>query len=408
MSFSERPTNLPEQQSKGHVLEVFVAFLKLGLTSFGGPIAHLGYFREEIVKRRKWLSDDAYADLVALCQFLPGPASSQVGFGLGLMRAGPLGALAAFVAFTAPSALLLFAFAYWANAFDGPVGMGLIHGLKLVAVAVVAQAVWGMARNFCIDRVRAGLAVLAVVLIVALGGAGGQIAAIVAGGLGGFLFCRSESKAEVHDVSFAPRRRIGLFAIILFAVLLFGLPMVSDLTGSSLIYVFDSFYHSGSLVFGGGHVVLPLLEAKVVGTGLVSENSFLAGYGATQAVPGPLFTFAGYLGAEMQTGYAAWVGATIALFGIFLPGFLLLIAGLPYWALLRNTPSARGIMAGANAAVVGVLGAALYSPVWTSAVLDEKDFAAALCGFVLLVSFKVPPWVVVVLLGLTGIGFAFI
>ncbi|KZL05684.1 chromate efflux transporter [Pseudovibrio sp. Ad26] len=408
MSFTERPTNLMEEPAKGHASEVFFAFLKLGLTSFGGPIAHLGYFREEIVKRRKWLSEEAYGDLVALCQFLPGPASSQVGFGLGLMRAGPLGALAAFFAFTAPSALLLFGFAYWASAFEGPVGMGLIHGLKLVAVAVVAQAVWGMARNFCADQLRAGLAVLAVVLVVAFGGAGGQIAAIVAGGLGGFLFCRSEPKAEVHEVLFAPRRRVGLLSVILFAVLLFGLPVLSDVIVDPLLGVFASFYHSGSLVFGGGHVVLPLLEAEVVGKGLVSESSFLAGYGATQAVPGPLFTFAGYLGAEMQTGYAAWIGASIALLGIFLPGALLLIAGLPYWAVLRQTPSARGVMAGANAAVVGVLGAALYAPVWTSAILEAKDFAAALCGFVLLVSFKSPPWVVVVLLGLTGIGFAFI
>ncbi|KZK93137.1 MULTISPECIES: chromate efflux transporter [unclassified Pseudovibrio] len=408
MSFTERPINLTDEPVKGHVSEVFFAFLKLGLTSFGGPIAHLGYFREEIVKRRKWLSEEAYGDLVALCQFLPGPASSQVGFGLGLMRAGPLGALAAFFAFTAPSALLLFGFAYWASAFEGPVGVGLIHGLKLVAVAVVAQAVWGMARNFCADQLRAGLAVLAVVLVVAFGGAGGQIAAIVAGGLGGFLFCRSEPKADVHEVLFAPRRRIGLLSAILFAVLLFGLPVLSDVIVDPLLGVFASFYHSGSLVFGGGHVVLPLLEAEVVGKGLVSESSFLAGYGATQAVPGPLFTFAGYLGAEMQTGYAAWIGASIALLGIFLPGALLLIAGLPYWAVLRQTPSARGIMAGANAAVVGVLGAALYAPVWTSAILEAKDFAAALCGFVLLVSFKSPPWVVVVLLGLTGIGFAFI
>ena len=408
MSFAERPTNLDEAPVKGHAGEVFVAFLKLGLTSFGGPIAHLGYFREEIVKRREWLSEEAYGDLVALCQFLPGPASSQVGFGLGLMRAGPLGALAAFFAFTAPSALLLFGFAYWARAFEGPVGMGLVHGLKLVAVAVVAQAVWGMARSFCADQLRAGLAVLAVVLVVALGGAGGQIAAIVAGGLGGFLFCRSEPKADMHEVFFAPRRRTGLLSVTLFAVLLFGLPVISDVIVDPLLGVFASFYHAGSLVFGGGHVVLPLLEAEVVGKGLVSESTFLAGYGATQAVPGPLFTFAGYLGAEMQTGYAAWIGACVALLGIFLPGALLLTAGLPYWAVLRQIPSARGIMAGANAAVVGVLGTALYAPVWTSAILEAKDFAAALCGFVLLVSFKSPPWVVVVLLGLTGISFAFV
>ncbi|KZL21306.1 putative chromate transport protein [Pseudovibrio axinellae] len=408
MSFAERPHNLPEEHAKGHALEVFVAFLKLGLTSFGGPIAHLGYFRDELVIRRKWLSEQAYADLVALCQFLPGPASSQVGFGLGLMRAGPLGALAAFFAFTAPSALLLFGFAYWSSAFEGPVGMGLIHGLKLVAVAVVAQAVWGMARNFCTDQLRAGLAVLAVVLVVGLGGAGGQIAAIVAGGLGGFLFCRSVPQKELGEVLFSPKKRIGALSFILFVVLLFGLPVLTDWIAEPLLGVFASFYHSGSLVFGGGHVVLPLLEAEVVGTGLVSESSFLAGYGATQAVPGPLFTFAGYLGAEMHTGYAVWVGACIALLGIFLPGALLLLAGLPYWAMLRQTPSARGIMAGANAAVVGVLGAALYAPVWTSAILEAKDFAAALCGFVLLVSFKSPPWVVVVLLGLTGIGFAFL
>ncbi len=408
MSFAERPNNLHDEHATGHVMEVFLAFLKLGLTSFGGPIAHLGYFREELVKRRNWLSEEAYADLVALCQFLPGPASSQVGFGLGLMRAGPFGALAAFLAFTAPSALLLFAFAYWASAFDGPVGAGLIHGLKLVAVAVVSQAVWGMARNFCADQLRAGLAVLAVVLVVVLGGAGGQIAAIVAGGLGGFLFCRSEIRQQSQEVLLAPRHRFGLLSVVLFAVLLFGLPFLTEWYTDPLLGVFSSFYHSGSLVFGGGHVVLPLLEAEIVGNGLVSENSFLAGYGATQAVPGPLFTFAGYLGAVMETGHAAWIGACVALIGIFLPGALLLIAGLPYWAVLRRTPSARGVMAGANAAVVGVLGAALYSPVWTSAVLEARDFAAALCGFVLLVSFKAPPWVVVVFLAMTGIGFAFV
>ncbi|SDR37460.1 chromate efflux transporter [Pseudovibrio sp. Tun.PSC04-5.I4] len=408
MSFSERPSNLPEVHPQGHVIEVFLAFLKLGLTSFGGPIAHLGYFREELVKRRNWLTEEAYGDLVALCQFLPGPASSQVGFGLGLLRAGPLGALAAFLAFTAPSAVLLIVFATWANAFSGPIGLGLIHGLKLVAVAVVSQAVWGMARNFCVDQTRAGLALVAVILIVFFGGAFGQIAAIVAGGLGGYLLCQSDDLVRKPEALFRLKRRTGVIAFGVFAVLLLGLPLVSGMAEDPLLGVFSGFYQSGSLVFGGGHVVLPLLEAEVVGKGLVSETSFLTGYGATQAVPGPLFTFAGYLGAEMQTGYSAWIGASVALVAIFLPGFLLLIGGLPFWSVLRQTPAARGVMAGANAAVVGVLGAALYSPVWTSAILEAKDFAAALLGFVLLVSFKAPPWVVVVVLALTGVGFALV
>lgn len=407
MSFTERPTNLPHEHEQGTVFEVFSAFFKLGLSSFGGPIAHLGYFREELIKRRNWLSEEAYADLVALCQFLPGPASSQVGFGLGLLRAGPLGGLAAFLAFTIPSALLLFAFATWAYVFSGAVGQGLLHGLKLVAVAVVAQAVWGMARTFCTDNARAGLAFLAVALVVFAGGAGGQIAAIVLGGVGGYFLCQS-TQADLHVIRLrVPPKRVGLGAFVLFAVLLLGLPLYAMGGGSILAQVFASFYQSGALVFGGGHVVLPLLEAEVVATGLVSESSFLSGYGAAQAVPGPLFTFAGYLGAEVLTGSSAWIGASVALAGIFLPGFLLLIAGLPFWSMLRETPSAQGILAGTNAAVVGVLGAALYSPVFTSAVIEPRDFVSALLGFVLLVPFKQPPWVVVIVLALTGMGFAF-
>ncbi|MEM9736788.1 MAG: chromate efflux transporter, partial [Pseudomonadota bacterium] len=337
-------------ETKGHAGEVLSAFAVLGFTSFGGPIAHLGYFRAEFVERRRWLTEEAYAELVALCQFLPGPASSQVGFGLGWMRAGPLGALAAFMAFTLPSALLLVGVALGAQLFAGPVGAGVLDGLKLVAVAVVAQAVLGMARSLCPDPARASIAVVAVALI-ALLGAVGQIAAIAVGALAGLAFLSPEGqKAAPLEVRVAPA--LSILALILFLVLLVGLPLLAP--GS----IADAFYRSGALVFGGGHVVLPLLEAEVVGRGAVSEAEFLAGYGAAQAVPGPLFTFGAYLGTVM----GGLTGAAIALAAIFFPGFLLLIGVLPFWTRLRAAPRAQAALAGANAAVVGVLGAALYDP----------------------------------------------
>lgn len=386
--------------------EVFRAFLKLGLTSFGGPIAHLGYFRDELVLRRRWLDEAAYAELVALCQFLPGPASSQVSFALGLSRGGFLGALLAWTAFTLPSALLLLAFAYSAAALGGPTGQSIIHGLKLVAVAVVAQAVWGMARNLTPDRQRAMIALAAVLIVVCMPTALGQITAIVAGALAGFLWCRHVETKAVGHLPFHVSRRLGSILIALFLLLLVGLPAAAALWSVQALDLFEAFYRAGALVFGGGHVVLPLLESRVVDSGWVSEDVFLAGYGAAQAIPGPLFTFAAYLGAIVAPEPNGMVGATIALVGIFLPGMLLLVGVLPFWDTLRRYDSARAMMAGTNAAVVGILGAALYEPVWTSAVFSPVDFAIALAAFVLLTAWKVPPWLVVLFTALASVAAA--
>ncbi len=382
--------------------EVFRAFLKLGVTSFGGPIAHLGYFRDELVVRRRWIDEAGYADLVALCQFLPGPASSQTGLALGLLRGGPLGALAAWAAFTLPSALALVLFALGAAAFGGPVGTGLLHGLKIVAVAVVAQAVWGMARNLAPDRERASIALLAVLIVVLAAGSLGQIMAILAGGLAGLRLCRGGVAPAVGHLRFGVSKAVGMTALALFLLLLVLLPLAAGATQG--LALFDAFYRAGALVFGGGHVVLPLLQAEVVPPGWVGNDAFLAGYGAAQAVPGPLFTFAAYLGAVAGLAPNGILGAAIALVAIFLPGFLLLLAALPFWGTLHSRPIAQAAMRGANAAVVGILGAALYHPVWTSAIQGTHDFALALTGFVLLTVWKLPPWIVVVLLALGGLA----
>ncbi|GHB14018.1 chromate efflux transporter [Modicisalibacter luteus] len=388
----------------GRVREVFRAFLLLGLTSFGGPIAHLGYFRTEFVARRKWLTEQAYADLVALCQFLPGPASSQVGFALGLMRGGPWGAAAAWLAFTLPSAMILVLFAYGAFLMEGAIGSGIIHGLKLVAVAIVANAVWGMARNLCPDRQRATIALAAVLIVVLFSGPLGQVAAIVAGGLAGIWYCRGQASFPDSHLNFSVSRKAGGVAFLLFLIFLVGLPFMTWATGSQTLDVIDAFYRAGALVFGGGHVVLPLLEAEVVQPGWVTSDEFLTGYGAAQAVPGPLFTFSAYLGAILEPEPNGLVGAGLALLAIFVPGFLLLIAILPFWGAFRQYATAQAVMRGANAAVVGILGAALYEPVWTSAVLGAHDFAMALTGFVLLTAWKIPPWLVVIIVGLGGLS----
>lgn len=393
---------------RGGAAEVFRAFLKLGLTSFGGPIAHLGYFRDELVTRRKWIDEAGYADLVALCQFLPGPASSQVGFALGLLRGGPIGAFAAFAAFTLPSALLLVLFASSAAAFSGPLGVGLLHGLKIVAVAVVAQAVWGMARSLAPDRERASIALGAVLLVVFLAGSGGQVAAIAAGALAGLWLCRNAPGVTVGHLAFPVSRRAGAIALVLFVLLLVLLPIFSAASASQGLALFDAFYRAGSLVFGGGHVVLPLLEAEVVRPGWVGADAFLAGYGAAQAMPGPLFTFAAYLGAVMGPEPDGLAGAVISLVAVFLPGFLLLVGVLPFWDAFRTRPKAQAAMRGANAAVVGILAAALYDPVWTSAILGPRDFALALTGFILLTVWKAPPWSVVLLMALGGMGLSLI
>lgn len=382
--------------------EVFRAFLLLGLTSFGGPIAHLGYFRNEFVIRRQWLADKEYADLVALCQFLPGPASSQVGFAIGLMRAGPWGAAAAWLAFTLPSALLLVLFALGASSMDGPLGNGLIHGLKIAAVAIVAQAVWGMARTLCPDRTRAGIALGAVLMVTALSGPMAQVAAISAGALAGLLLCRAAAARDSSSLDFPISRRCGLVAGGLFCLLLILLPVLTLSSSSQTIALVDAFYRAGALVFGGGHVVLPLLEAEVVQSGWISSDAFLAGYAAAQAVPGPLFTFAAFLGTLLGSPPNGLMGASLALLMIFLPGFLLLIAVLPFWNRFRQSANAQALMRGANAGVVGILGAALYDPLWTGAIVGRAEFALALTGFLLLTLGKLPAWAVVVIMALAG------
>lgn len=379
---------------KGTAGEVFTAFLKLGLTSFGGPIAHLGYFRDEIVVRRKWLDEKGYGDLIALSQFLPGPTSSQVGFALGLLRGGPLGAFAAWAAFTLPSAIILIVFAMVATALDNPLGQGLLHGLKLVAVAVVAQAVWGMAKSLTPDKPRIGIALVAVVAVI-LGGIFGQLAAIVIGSLLGLVLCRTPAQQTGKLIAFGVSKSVGILCLFAFLALLFTLPFLAGAFNSQGLNLFDAFYRSGSLVFGGGHVVLPLLEAEVVRPGWVSDGSFLAGYGLAQAVPGPLFTFAAYLGAVMSPAPNGILGAAICLVAIFMPGFLLLVGVLPFWGSLNRFPLAQAAMRGANAAVVGVLGAALYHPVWTSAVLTQTDFLLAITGFLMLLIWRTSPWIVV-------------
>lgn len=392
----------------GRVSEVFFAFLRLGVTSFGGPIAHLGYFRDDLVVRRKWMDDRAYADLVALCQFLPGPASSQVGFAMGLQRAGFLGALAAFLAFTLPSAILLVAFAGGAALLGGPVAAGVISGLQITAVAIVAQAVWGMARTLAPDAPRASIAVAGLALALLVPGAPGQLGALAVGLLGGIVLLRGASETPAPSLpSFGVPRVVAVTCLVLLAIGLVGLPLLAATTGSDAAALVDAFFRSGALVFGGGHVVLPLLQAGVVETGWVSPQAFLAGYGAAQAVPGPLFAFSAYLGAESSVGPGGIAGAAIALVAIFLPGFLVLVGVLPFWDAMRGRPRVRAAMRGTGAAVVGILGAALYTPVFTTAVTGPGSFLLAAVGFVLLTAFRVPAWAVVIVGAAGGVGLVF-
>lgn len=392
----------------GSPLEVFLVFAKLGVSCFGGPIAHIGYYREEFVVRRRWLDEHTFADLVALCQFLPGPASSQVAYSIGLMRGGHLGGLAAWAAFTLPSAVLLILFAYGADALQGPIGIGLLHGLKLVAVAIVAQAVWGMARTLAPDRERASIAAIAALIILFSTASIAQIGAIALGGVAGLWLCRAAPPKAVDQGHFSVpiSRSVGLLALAAFFVLLGGLPVLWTLTHSQGVALFDAFYRSGALVFGGGHVVLPLLREATVTPGWVSDDVFLAGYGAAQAVPGPLFTFAAYLGAMMKPSPHGVAGATISLVAIFLPGILVLMGTLPFWETFRRRARAQAMMRGVNAAVVGLLGAALYNPVWTTSVKGPGDFGIALVGFVLLTAWQAPPLVVVAISALGGIALA--
>ncbi|MDJ0956878.1 MAG: chromate efflux transporter [Arenicellales bacterium] len=384
------------------VSKVFLAFLQLGLTSFGGPVAHLGYFREAFVVRRQWLDERAYADLVALCQFLPGPASSQVGIGIGLAKAGLPGAFAAWFAFTLPSAVALTVFGYGFVVLEESIPTGVLHGLKVVAVAVVAQAVWGMARSLCPDAPRVTLCVLAAIGVLAAPTPFTQVAMIIAGGIAGLIWLSTEPGARSTSLNIRVGRRLAVSLLVLFFVLLIGLPLLVVAHPSPALALVDSFYRTGSLVFGGGHVVLPLLQAEVVPPGWVTNDAFLAGYGAAQAVPGPLFTFAAYLGTVMDNPPNGWLGALLCLLAIFAPSFLLVIGVLPFWDAMCNLQWVQKALLGVNAVVVGLLLAALYNPVWTSGILSAADFALALGAFTLLAFWKVPPWLVVVLTAVGG------
>lgn len=391
---------------RGRTAEVLWAFFKLGLTSFGGPVAHLGYFKAEFVDRRRWLDEASYGDLVALSQFLPGPASSKVSIGLGLGRAGWPGALAAWVGFTLPSAVALVLFALGVARWSGLTGLALVHGLKLAAVAVVAHAVWGMARTLCPDGPRAVLAISATLLCLAVPGSMGQLAAIAAGGFVGWLVLPAHRLPPMLHRDPGVRRRTGALLLVLFGVLLLALPVAARMTGSLTLEAVARFYQAGALVFGGGHVVLPLLQAAVVPPGWVGNDVFLAGYGAAQAVPGPLFTFSAYLGAVMPLPWGAWGNAGLMLVAIFLPGFLLIAGALPFWEGLRRHVPMRQALAGIHAAVVGILGAALYDPVWVSAIHGHADLALALVAFALLASGRVPPLAVVVATALAAWGWS--
>ena len=389
-------------QNQGSFLEVLWVATRLGLTSFGGPIAHLGYFHEEYVKRRKWIDEQSYADLVALCQFLPGPASSQVSIAIGIARAGLPGGFAAWLGFTLPSALALIAFAFGIGAFANAADAGWLHGLKVVAVAVVAQAVWGMARSLCPDRERATLAILASIVTLAWPTAVGQLSSIAIAGIVGSIIFPATASSSLSHMRFPVEKRTGIAAWIIFFTLLIGLPLLRQIAPSHALEVFDSFFRVGSLVFGGGHVVLPLLQTEVVGPGWVTNEQFVAGYGAAQAVPGPLFTFAAYLGAVMGTEPNGWTGAFLTLVAIFLPSFLLVTGALPFWDLLRSVPVFQSALKGVNAAVVGLLLTALYTPVWTSAIHSPADFGLGLVAFGLLMFWKCPPWLVVILTAIGG------
>lgn len=379
--------------------EVFKIFTRLGCTSFGGPTAHLGYFRDEFVEKRKWFSDKQYADLVALCQFLPGPASSQVGMAIGLKRAGYLGMLLAWVGFTLPSVLLMVAFALGVAQLGDISEAGWLLGLKTAAVAVVAQAVYGMAKNLVTGKIHAGIAVAALTVVLLVPHPLIQVGAIVLGIVVGLLFLQSDTTSEEMPQG-SGSRTLGIVCLGLFFVLLFALPVVARLTGAG---IFDTFYRAGALVFGGGHVVLPLLESVTVGPGLVDHDTFLAGYGAAQAMPGPLFTFASFLGASME-GTNWLLGAVIATVAIFLPAALLVLGAMPFWERIRQAPRAGAALAGANAAVVGILGAALYTPVFTAGITSVVTFCIAVVCYAALTSWKVPPWAVVIGAALVGWG----
>lgn len=392
--------NSMKQNRIKSLLEIFLVSTRLGLTSFGGPTAHLGYFHEEYVRRRKWMDEKSYADLVALCQFLPGPSSSQVGIGIGIMRAGILGGITSFIGFTFPSVVALIAFALLMTGFD--VGnAGWIHGLKIVAVAIVAHAIIGMAKSLTPDLKRKAIAILALLVTILWQTAFSQVGVILIAACIGYFLLKQKNEGAGVQAHFPVSKLVGGFCLLLFIGLLVSLPLLKEATGSYWVAMFDSFYRSGSFVFGGGHVVLPLLEKEFVPTGWMSEEAFLSGYGVTQAVPGPLFTFAAYLGTVMN----GWQGGVVATVAIFLPAFLLVIGALPFWDQLRNHPKITGAIMGVNAAVIGLLIAALYTPIWTSSILEAKDFGLAVVLFSMLAYWKMPPWIVVVTGAVVGLVF---
>lgn len=386
----EMPDELDEIKSKGSFLEMFSVALRLGLTSFGGPIAHLGYFYDEYVVRRKWVDEKTYADLVALCQFLPGPASTQVGISIGMFRAGLLGGIAAWIGFTLPSAIALVMFAYFLQGYD-VANSGWLNGLLIVAVAVVAKAVWGMAQKLAPDRSRATIVIVTAIVTLIWPTALGQVIYILVAGIFGWLFLPKPAVSEAPAMNVPISRRVATISWILFFGLLIGLPFLRQIFDSHWIALFDSYFRAGSLVFGGGHVVLPLLQAEVVSPGWVTETQFLAGYGAAQAVPGPLFTFASYLG---MVNYGL-LGALVATMAIFLPSFLLIAGGLPIWEFVRRRPNFQAALNSINAAVVGILLAALYNPVWIKAIKTPADFSLVIAAFGLLMYWKLPAWAVV-------------
>lgn len=397
----------PGVSAHGSGFEVLMTAAKLGLTSFGGPVAHLGYFHDEYVTRRKWLDQQSYSDLVALCQFLPGPASSQLGIAIGIGRAGLLGGLAAWVGFTLPSAVALVIFGYVVT--DRHIGnAGWLHGLMIVAVAVVAQAVWGMARRLANNAETGSIAIMAAILSLLFPAAYIQVLVIVLAGVAGWARFRNTPRASPVPMHVPIRRRTGLVALTLFFAFLIGLPLVSSLSDARWLHVASGFYGAGALVFGGGHVVLPLLQHVVVPPGWTTNDQFLAGYGAAQAVPGPLFTFAAYLGTVFHSAPNGVAGAALALVAIFLPAFLLIVGALPFWNAIRGRSGLQSALVGINAAVVGMLVAALYNPVWTSAVTGPADVAFALADFGLLVLWKLPPWLVVMVSAAGGVAMAYL
>lgn len=398
---STSTTSIGKIRERDSAWSVFRVFLRLGLTSFGRPIAHLGYFRDEFVTRRRWLTERSYADLVALCQFLPGPASSQVGMALGLSRSGYSGALAAWAGFTLPSAIAMILFALGVTRYGDAIAPGTLHGLKVVAVAVVAQAVWGMGRNLCPDVLRATFMAIAACFILLVPSAWGQVGVIAVAGVAGLLLFKP-MQAAAHDPLPVAVSRRGAIWLSLFFALLVGLPVWTRLFPGQVVAMVDAFYRAGSLVFGGGHVVLPLLQAEVVPPGWIGNEAFLAGYGAAQAVPGPLFTFASFLGASMNIGPSGWLGGMICLVAIFSPSFLLVAGALPFWESLRRSVRTQAALAGVNAAVVGLLLAALYQPVWTSAIQQPRGFGLALVALLALMVWKLPPWLVVMGGGAAG------